>query len=97
THRSPRRWVTSETWLGARGHKRSVVWIRCLEKEMSTEQTQLAPVRLLIAESSENSAHEFDSMLRDAGIPTRMRLVDLPMAGDALATADLMLCNAELP
>ena len=64
---------------------------------MSAEHSQHAPVRLLIAESSENSAHEFDSMLRDAGIPTRMRLIDLPMAGEAMDTADLMLCNAELP
>jgi PAS domain S-box-containing protein len=64
---------------------------------MSAEHPQHAPVRLLIAESSENSAHEFDSMLRDAGIPTRMRLIDLPTAGEAMATADLMLCNAELP
>ncbi|MAT85287.1 MAG: ferrous iron transporter C [Gammaproteobacteria bacterium] len=64
---------------------------------MSAEHSQHAPVRLLIAESSENSAHEFDSMLRDAGIPTRMRLIDLPTAGEALDSADLMLCNAELP
>ena len=64
---------------------------------MSTEHTPHAPVRLLIAESSENTAQEFDSLLRDAGIPTRMRLVDLPTAGDALPSADLMLCNANLP
>jgi len=64
---------------------------------MAAEHSQHAPVRLLIAESSENSAHEFDSRLRDAGISTRMRLVDLPMAGEAIATADLMLCNAALP
>ncbi len=64
---------------------------------MSVEHTQHAPVRLLIAESSENSAHEFDSLLRDAGIATRMQLIDLPAAGDALPKADLMLCNSELP
>ncbi|MEQ8858813.1 MAG: REC domain-containing phosphodiesterase [Pseudomonadales bacterium] len=64
---------------------------------MSAEHSKHAPVRLLIAESSENTAQEFDSMLRDAGIATRMRLVDLPMAGEALPTADLMLCNANLP
>ena len=64
---------------------------------MAAEHSQHAPVRLLIAEASENSAHEFDSRLRDAGVSTRMRLVDLPMAGEAIATADLMLCNAALP
>jgi PAS domain S-box-containing protein len=64
---------------------------------MSAEHMQHAPVRLLIAESSENTAQEFDSVLRDAGIATRMRLIDLPMAGDAISTADLMLCNANLP
>ncbi len=36
-------------------------------------------------------------MLRDAGIATRIRLVDLPTAGDELPSADLMLCNANLP
>jgi len=64
---------------------------------MAAEHSQHAPVRLLIAETSENSAHDFDSTLRDAGISTRMRLVDLPMAADAIQTADLMLCNAALP
>ncbi len=64
---------------------------------MSAEQTQHAPVRLLIAESSENTAQEFDSLLRDAGIATRTQLIDLSTAGEALPTADLMLCNAELP
>ena len=64
---------------------------------MSAEHTQHAPVRLLIAESSENTAQEFDSLLRDAGIATRMRLTDLPEAADAIATADVMLCNAQLP
>lgn len=64
---------------------------------MAAEHSKHAPVRLLIAETSENSAHEFDSTLRDAGISTRMRLVDLPMAAEAIQTADLMLCNAALP
>ncbi len=64
---------------------------------MSAEHSTHAPVRLLIAEASENTAQEFDSMLRDAGIATRMRLVDLPKAGEALSSADLMLCNANLP
>ncbi len=64
---------------------------------MSTEHPQHAPVRLLIAEASENTAQELDSLLRDAGIATRMRVVDLPGAEAALSSADLMLCNAGLP
>lgn len=44
-----------------------------------------APIRLLIAEASQNRAHELDSMLRDAGIATRPEfLTDL----DALAQID---------
>jgi PAS domain S-box-containing protein len=54
-------------------------------------------VRLLIAERSENAAYQFDSLLRDAGIATRLEIVDLPMAVDKLPQADMMLCNAALP
>jgi PAS domain S-box-containing protein len=57
----------------------------------------MTPVRLLIAESSERAAERFDSILRDAGIATRIQLVELPTAGEAMKRADLMLCNAELP
>jgi multidomain signaling protein FimX len=64
---------------------------------MAAEHSQHAPVRLLIAESSENAAQEIDSLLRDAGIATRLRLSDLERAGDDLPTADLMICNAALP
>ena len=64
---------------------------------MSAEQPLHAPVRLLIAERSENSAQELDSLLRDAGIATRTRVTDLVGAHDLLATADLMLCNSDLP
>ncbi|MFW6094574.1 MAG: EAL domain-containing protein [Pseudomonadota bacterium] len=64
---------------------------------MAAEHTPHAPVRLLIAESSENAAHEFDSTLRDAGIATRLRVTDLTRAPEDLPTADLMLCNAGLP
>ncbi|MFU8814136.1 MAG: EAL domain-containing protein [Pseudomonadales bacterium] len=64
---------------------------------MSAEQPLHAPVRLLIAERSENSAQRFDSMLRDAGIATRTRVTDLAGAADLLPTADLMLCNSALP
>ncbi len=54
-------------------------------------------MRLLIAENSENAAHEFDSLLRDAGIATRMKIVDLPMASNALGEADMLLANSALP
>lgn len=64
---------------------------------MSDQHAQHAPVRLLIAETSENAAHKYDSLLRDAGISTRLEIIDLPMASDRLADADLMLCNAALP
>ena len=63
---------------------------------MSAQQPQHAPVRLLIAERSENAAHQFDSLLRDSGISTRLDIVDLPMAIDRINDADLMLCNAAL-
>ncbi|MCH8142362.1 MAG: PAS domain S-box protein, partial [Proteobacteria bacterium] len=64
---------------------------------MAAQQPQHAPVRLLIAESSENAAHQFDSLLRDAGIATRMELIDLSMAHASATDADLMLCNGALP
>lgn len=66
-------------------------------KDMSAQQAQHAPVRLLIAERSENAAYQFDSLLRDAGIATRPEIIDLPMAVDKLAHADMMLCNTALP
>jgi len=66
-------------------------------QDMSTELRSINPIRLIIAESSEQSADRFNSILRDAGLPTRVQLVDLPTAGDALPDADLMLCNAALP
>lgn len=64
---------------------------------MAAEHSQHASVRLLIAESSENAAQEFDSLLRDAGIATRVRVTDLDRAADDIPTADIMLCNAALP
>ena len=64
---------------------------------MSDQQAQHAPVRLLIAETSENAAHKYDSLLRDAGISTRLEIIDLPMANERLTDADVMLCNAALP
>ena len=66
-------------------------------KDMSAQQAQHAPVRLLIAERSENAAYQFDSLLRDAGIATRPEVIDLPMAVDKLAHADMMICNSSLP
>lgn len=65
--------------------------------DISAQQPQHAPVRLLIAETSENAAHEYDSLLRDAGIATRLEIIDLPMASSRLADADMMLCNTALP
>jgi multidomain signaling protein FimX len=54
-----------------------------------------SPVRLLIADQSENRAHELDSVLRNAGIPTRAAfcksLDDEALAGQAV---DLILCHA---
>jgi len=64
---------------------------------MTAQQPHTAPVRLLSAETSENAAHRFDSLLRDAGIPTRPEIIDLPMALEALAGADMLICNSALP
>lgn len=64
---------------------------------MTAQQPQHAPVRLLIAEHSENAAHEFDSLLRDAGIATRAEIIDLSMASNAMAEADMLLANSALP
>jgi EAL domain-containing protein (putative c-di-GMP-specific phosphodiesterase class I)/PleD family two-component response regulator len=55
------------------------------------------PVRLLIADASADRAHEIDSVLRNAGIPTRAEIcVEL---ADAITSAserpvDILLCNA---
>jgi EAL domain-containing protein (putative c-di-GMP-specific phosphodiesterase class I)/PAS domain-containing protein/GGDEF domain-containing protein len=64
---------------------------------MTAQHNPSAPVRLLIAENSENAAQEFDSLLRDAGIPTRSEIIDLPMAVDAMHEADILLANSSLP
>jgi EAL domain-containing protein (putative c-di-GMP-specific phosphodiesterase class I)/PAS domain-containing protein len=66
-------------------------------KDMSARNVQQAPIRLLIAEKTENAAHQFDSLLRDAGIATRLEIIELPMALDKLPDADLLLCNAAVP
>jgi EAL domain-containing protein (putative c-di-GMP-specific phosphodiesterase class I)/PAS domain-containing protein len=66
-------------------------------KDMTAQQPQHAPVRVLIAANSENEAHAFDSLLRDAGIATRTEVVDLSMALQSVTDADLVLANADLP
>lgn len=43
---------------------------------MSAQPTQYITTRLLIAEKSENAAHELDSTLRDAGIATKLSISD---------------------
>jgi PAS domain S-box-containing protein len=54
-----------------------------------------SPVRLLIADESENRAHEIDSVLRNAGIPTRAEFCrDLDEETVAAQSVDLILCNA---
>ena len=56
-----------------------------------------APIRLLIAEASANRAHEIDSMLRDAGVPTRPSIMtDSDMLGSIHddSKQDLILFSA---
>lgn len=43
---------------------------------MSAQLSQHVSTRLLIAEKSENSAHAFDSTLRDAGVATKLTISD---------------------
>ena len=55
----------------------------------------LSPVRLLIADRSENRAHEIDSVLRNAGIPTRAEFcADLSEISDPEQPIDLLLCRS---
>ncbi len=59
-----------------------------------------APVRLLIADGSENRAHEVDSALRNMGISTRMAIAEDPQAArDAFqeGSVDLLLIHHSLP
>ncbi len=46
------------------------------EKDMSAQLSQHVTTRLLIAEKSENAAHEIDSILRNAGIATKLTVTD---------------------
>jgi PAS domain S-box-containing protein len=53
-----------------------------------------SPVRLLIADRSENRAHEIDSVLRNAGIPTRAEFCkDLSDDSVAEQAIDLVVCR----
>lgn len=53
-----------------------------------------SPVRLLIADRSENRAHEIDSVLRNAGIPTRAEFCkDLTDESVAEQPIDLVVCR----
>src|SRR5262245_33056774 len=55
----------------------------------------LSPVRLLIADRSENRAHEIDSVLRNAGIATRAEFcADLSEVSDSEQPIDLLLCRS---
>lgn len=66
--------------------------------DMSATQRQAAPVRLLIADRTENDAYAIDSLLRNAGIATRLRYIDdLSMAADHIDDTDLLLLGAGLP
>ncbi len=58
------------------------------------------PVRLLIADGSNNRAHEIDSALRNMGISTRMAIAEDPQAArDAFeaGSVDLLLLHDSLP
>ena len=66
---------------------------------MSAQLSQHITTRLLIAEKSENKAHQIDSCLRDAGIAAKLSITDdivhiaqLLSAGDA----DIALISSEL-
>ncbi|MGI9326095.1 MAG: EAL domain-containing protein [Pseudomonadales bacterium] len=66
--------------------------------DMSAKQRQTAPVRLLVADRTENEAYAIDSLLRNAGVATRLRFIDdISLAADHLDDADLLVLNAELP
>lgn len=57
---------------------------------MSAQLSQHVTTRLLIAEKSENKAHELDSVLRDAGIATK------PLVSDDLAHIAKVLADGEI-
>ena len=64
---------------------------------MSGSSKSNGPVRLIVADQSENAANAIDSRLRDAGIATRFQYVDdLSMALEHMSNIDLLLCNASL-
>ncbi|MEM1437040.1 MAG: PAS domain-containing protein, partial [Pseudomonadota bacterium] len=54
-------------------------------------------VQVLIADNTENDAYAIDSLLRSAGIVTRLRYIDdLSLAADHVQNADLMLLETGL-
>ena len=57
---------------------------------MSAQLSQHVVTRLLIAETSENKAHQLDSLLRDAGIATK------PLITDDLAQIAQILADGEI-
>ena len=64
------------------------------------EMSSPAPVRLLIADGSENRAHEVDSALRNMGISTRMAIAEDPQAAREAfqeGSVDLLLLHHSLP
>ncbi len=64
---------------------------------MSGPPKSNGPVRLIVADQSDNAANAIDSRLRDAGIATRFQYVDdLALALEHMGDIDLLLCNASL-
>lgn len=62
--------------------------------DMSATSRQTEPVRLLIADRTENDAYAVDSLLRNAGIATRFRYIDdLSMAADHINDTDLVIIS----
>ena len=58
------------------------------------------PVRLIVADPSENKAHQLDSFLRDAGLQTRLNHVTDLAAAQVLLTssqADVLVCATDDP
>ena len=73
---------------------------RSQKKDMPSDLAVQTPVRLIVADPSENKAHQLDSLLRDAGVPTRLsHYTELADVAHQLDTqgADLLLCPTDLP
>ena len=75
-------------------------FLKARKEDNVAEMSSPAPVRLLIADGSENRAHEVDSALRNMGISTRMAIAEDPQAArDAFqeGSVDLLLLHHSLP